>query len=258
MLKIPIIFFFLLNYCAYSQVRSSAYRGDMVEEYIWDKTKVGYTSVDKIPMTTKIIFAKEKIRLKKGTSDWRQNIWEFSKIELFGDKQYYVYYDERRQKILIDYNVSEIVYYYNWDIQTERHLNIATYRNLREDKSILDEFQKQFPSNLPSEKFRIDYNKVAFYKNEIKDWTDLEDGLNTFVININNNGDIMHIKANGKNVIYRKLSGVEKGNTSRGEPYQILKALDDDGDIFSFQIFNDPQLGLKMIYGNTAILFVKR
>ncbi len=104
-------------------------------------------------------------------------------------------------------------------------------------------------------KFRNDYNNVAFYNANSKSWSDWESGFNTFVININDNGDIAHFKANGDRVIYRNLSDVEEGETDEGFHYQIIKALDDDGDVFYFQIFDDPKIGLKIIYDNFMIQF---
>ena len=107
------------------------------------------------------------------------------------------------------------------------------------------------------EKFRVDYNYVAVYDKEANKWSDWKEGFNTFVVNINNNGNIMHVKANGEKVIYRKLSGVEEGSTQEGKHYQIIRALDNDGDSFSFQIFDDVSVGLKMMYGNIMIQFAK-
>jgi hypothetical protein len=108
------------------------------------------------------------------------------------------------------------------------------------------------------EKFRVDYNYVAVYDPSIDTWTDWERGDNTFIININERGDIAHIKGNGETVIYRKLSGVEEGYTEINYyHYQIIKALDEDGDVFSFQIFDDTSIGLKMMWGNFIIQFAK-
>lgn len=104
-------------------------------------------------------------------------------------------------------------------------------------------------------KFRVDYNYVSFYDERVGDWSKWELGDNTFVININDRGDIAHLQANGETVIYRKLSGVEEGTTSDGHHYQIIKALDGDGDVFTFQLFDEKTLGLKLMYGNFLIQF---
>ena len=95
------------------------------------------------------------------------------------------------------------------------------------------------------------------YKRETGTWTDWEKGYNTFVINYNSNLDIVHYKANGDKVIYRRLSEkIEKGYTEKGyNHYQIIKALDEDGNRFSFQLFDDRQIGLKLIYANIMIQF---
>ena len=110
-------------------------------------------------------------------------------------------------------------------------------------------------SNGQSNKFRVDYNLVSIYDSDTQTWSDFKSGYNTFVINCNSNGDIMHIKANGSKVIYRKLSGSESKYTKTGDHYQIISALDDDGDKFRFQIFDEKSIGLKMIYKNIMIQF---
>lgn len=108
------------------------------------------------------------------------------------------------------------------------------------------------------DKFRIDYNYISVYDSKTDKWGDWQEGDNTFVININEKGDIAHLKANGETVIYKKLSGVEEGYTETGNHhYQIIKALDEDGDVFRFQLFDDTSIGLKMMWGTFMIQFVK-
>jgi hypothetical protein len=108
------------------------------------------------------------------------------------------------------------------------------------------------------EKFRVDYNYIAVFDPETETWGDWKEGDNTFVININERGDIAHLKANGETVVYKKLSDVEEGYTDKGNHhYQILKALDDDGDVFSFQLFDDTSIGLKMMWGSFIIQFAQ-
>lgn len=106
------------------------------------------------------------------------------------------------------------------------------------------------------EKFRVDYNYISVYDPDTETWGDWQEGDNTFVININELGDIAHLKANGETVIYKKLSGVEEGYTSEGfHHYQIISALDDGGDVFRFQIFDDKSIGLKMMWGTIIFQF---
>ncbi len=50
---------------------------------------------------------------------------------------------------------------------------------------------------------------------------------------------------------------VEEGTTDNGKHYQIIKALDEDGTVFRFQLFDDEEIGLKMMYGNVLIQFAK-
>ena len=107
------------------------------------------------------------------------------------------------------------------------------------------------------EKFRVDYKLISIYDTETEKWSSWKEGYNTFVINYNDNGDIAHFKANGDKVIYRRISkNIEEGYTSQGkEHYQIINALDEDGVTFSFQFFDNPEIGLKLIYSNIMIQF---
>jgi hypothetical protein len=111
---------------------------------------------------------------------------------------------------------------------------------------------------LCQEKFRVDYNYIAVYNPDNGSWSEWQRGENTFVININKRGDIAAIIDNGETVIYKKLSGVEEGYTTEGHHhYQIISALDDDGDVFRFQIFDDTSIGLKMMWGTFIIQFAQ-
>lgn len=105
--------------------------------------------------------------------------------------------------------------------------------------------------------FRRDYNVFCFYDNETEKWSEWKSGDNTFVLNYNTNGDIAHYKPSGEMVVYKKISEVEEDKTSHGEHYQIISALDEDGLRFRFQFFDNPEIGLKLIYKDIMIQFSK-
>lgn len=110
------------------------------------------------------------------------------------------------------------------------------------------------------DQFRVDYNQVSIYDSESKEWSEWKDGYNTFVINYNDNNDIAHFKANGDKVIYRRISKeIDEGYSSQGnEHYQTIKALDEEGITFTFQLFDNEKIGLKIIYSNIMIQFSKQ
>ncbi|CAM3834222.1 hypothetical protein FLGE108171_15990 [Flavobacterium gelidilacus] len=109
------------------------------------------------------------------------------------------------------------------------------------------------------DQFRVDYDKISFFDSETKKWSEWKDGYNTFVINYNDNKDVAHFKANGEKVIYRRISDeIKEGYTPIGnEHYQIITALDEDGITFTFQLFDNKEIGLKIIYNNLMIQFSK-
>lgn len=116
---------------------------------------------------------------------------------------------------------------------------------------------KSSDSESKSTRFRRDYNVISFYDKDTKKWSEWKSGDNTFVINYNDNGDIAHYKPNGEMALYKKISAVEEDKTESGEKYQIVTALDEDGLRFRFQFFNDPKIGLKLIYNDIMVQFAK-
>ena len=109
------------------------------------------------------------------------------------------------------------------------------------------------------EKFRLDYNIVAKYDPDTETWGNWEKGDNTFVININSRGDIAHYPSNGKMVTYRKVSGTVEGYTPKEHKhYQFITALDEKGNEFRFQLFDDKSVGLKLMLGSYMFQFAER
>jgi hypothetical protein len=123
----------LANFC-FGQVKNGYYSGNLVEEYVWSRTNEEYKLLESIPMKTEIMFSPEYIYFKKGANaKWLHNKWVFDQtVEYENGTKYDRYYDESNQMILIDYVSSEILYYYNWDINSNSFSNIAIYKNLIE------------------------------------------------------------------------------------------------------------------------------
>gem|GEM_PF-6764180 len=87
-------------------------------------------------------------------------------------------------------------------------------------------------------KFRVDYDVITLFTNA--QWSDWEDALNTFVFNANENGDIIHYTARGEKKLYRKISTIDEGQTDNGDHFQILTVLDENGNEFYLQYFDNP------------------
>lgn len=126
-------FITLATFC-FSQVKNSNYSGNLVEEFVWSRTNEKYKLLESIPMKTEIIFSKDFIYFKKGeNAKWLQNKWVFDQtVEYENGSKYDRYFDDLKQMILIDYESSEILYYYNWDMHLNLFSNIAVYKNLVE------------------------------------------------------------------------------------------------------------------------------
>jgi len=107
------------------------------------------------------------------------------------------------------------------------------------------------------DQFRADFNYVAFYDPETATWSDWETASHTLVFNINANKDIKHYTAKGEVLIYRNMGNLEEDYTSSGKHYQIIEALDDQGNEIRIQLFDDPSIGMKIINGEFMVQFAK-
>ena len=103
-------------------------------------------------------------------------------------------------------------------------------------------------TNNVQNRFRIDCSLVTIYNPDTKKWSDWSEANNTFVINTNNNWDIIHYKASGNRASYRKVSDVETGKTFDGKEYQIASFLDEDGEEFLLQLIDDHSVRVIFTY----------
>jgi hypothetical protein len=108
------------------------------------------------------------------------------------------------------------------------------------------------------DRFRRDYGVVAIFNTNTQQWGDWKEGNNTFVFNVNDNKDVTHYKADGSVAYYRNLSNeIKTGFTDDGYKYQIIVVLDEDGARCRLQLFDDPKVGLKLMYNDVMIQFAQ-
>lgn len=102
--------------------------------------------------------------------------------------------------------------------------------------------------------FRRDYTYVSIYQDGV--WSESNEGDNTFVFNANERNDIIHYTNSGKKYLYRKLSGIEEGYTEDDNryKYQLVMVLDDDGNEIILQLFDDDDIGLKLILSEDLMI----
>ena len=58
-------------------------------------------------------------------------------------------------------------------------------------------------------------------------------------------------------MIYRNMGNLEDDYTTSGKHYQIIEALDDQGNEIRIQLFDDPSIGMKIINGEFMVQFAK-
>lgn len=103
------------------------------------------------------------------------------------------------------------------------------------------------------ENFRRDFSYVSMYVDG--EWSESEEGDNTFVFNANDRGDIFHYTASGKKWVYRKLSDPEEGYTDKTyEHYQSVIILNEEGNEVILQLFDDVKIGLKLIFNSDFMI----
>ena len=103
--------------------------------------------------------------------------------------------------------------------------------------------------------FRRDYNYYSGYDGE--KWTEWERTSVTLVFNYGVNSDVLKFTANGERTLYRRVSNVENSSLENGEKCQFITVLDENGNMLEIQLFENPDLGVKLIYGNFAIQLIK-
>ena len=116
-------------------------------------------------------------------------------------------------------------------------------------------FTRSAYSQSENEQFRVDCDIVAILPGLDSDWSEWFDANNTFIINANENKDIIHHRGDGETVVYQNLSSVETLYTDSGERYQIIKVIDEYGKLMDFQLFDNPSIGVKLIKEGMAFQF---
>lgn len=106
------------------------------------------------------------------------------------------------------------------------------------------------------DKFRADYNYICFYDSDTKSWSDWMPAEHTLIFNYNANNDIVHFTAKGEMITYRNTGSKDEGDTN-GNHYQTLELIDEDGNFIRIQLFDDPTIGMKIIWEDQMIQFAK-
>jgi len=90
--------------------------------------------------------------------------------------------------------------------------------------------------------FKVSYKYVRNQNLSTKKWSDWKSSKNTFIFNINPNGDIRHINPTNQIYIFRYLT--KEVELSRGQPYDVIWVQASDGNICLIQYFYDDKKGL--------------
>ncbi len=240
-----ITFLLFIQIISYSQVKPESYIGNLVDEFVWSSSKNEYILLESNPMTTKIALTDSQIIFKKGDSEWLKNDWIFDKKEKCPNgKIYEIYFDERKQQILIDYESKEILYYYNYDIHKKNFLNIAIYKNLEKNNEILNELFKKKENKLT-------LIKDAFLRSKAE-ISGANLGLvssGTEITILGKNNEYYEVQYNGKNGFIDEFffneSDIDKVSNLKFEKKEI-KIFYKDGKAFQYYTHNGISLTMHL------------
>lgn len=98
------------------------------------------------------------------------------------------------------------------------------------------------------DQFRREFSAL-YYKGEFLD------GKNIFVFNVGDNNDVNHYTESGKKRTYISLSAVFRDTNTFGS-YQSFKVLDPEGDEGFFVIYDNPDLGIELVYDGKIYTFL--
>ena len=106
------------------------------------------------------------------------------------------------------------------------------------------------------ERFKRDYNKIILYDGETEKWQDAIESYNSFVFNVNSNGDFISYFDGGEKNECRRISDVENHTNDDGDEYQVMKFLDEAGEEMVLFLYSEDLMVVDYNTGN-AILFTK-
>lgn len=111
------------------------------------------------------------------------------------------------------------------------------------------------PVDVPRDKARMDYQLVSMFDKQTKKWSEFVPDMNSFFVNINPNGDILHLRSNGTQTVYKRVSITNDDETAEGKHFLLIKTQHPGGEFVQFQVFDDFKVGLKMFQGDKIIQY---
>lgn len=182
-----------------AQIKQSiGYKGNIVLEYVYSFSKKEYIFLDELEIPTGIIVTENSIMFKKGESDWLTNYWMFEDKIFYRDKIYDVYMDERLQRVFVNVDDGEILYFHDWDSYLKTYFRLSVYLEMTKDNEILQMLKEHKTA------YQYNYAYISFYDRTKDKWTDWQEESNTFFINYADN-QIVHVKSDGMRVTYYKF-----------------------------------------------------
>ncbi len=104
-------------------------------------------------------------------------------------------------------------------------------------------------------KFRRDFNYFIISSDNGVTWENPQQGNNVFIFNVNERGDIHLYTNSGKIMKFVQTMQVKEGYIQKGgHSYQISILLDDEGNEIIMQLFNNYNLGLKLIHPSGYVI----
>lgn len=260
---------------AWGQVANISLLGQGVIEREYNEQAKDFLETGTFDIPTKVVLHGGYMAFKRGANDWLVNKVTYEGKTQLGDNIFDQYEDNYQQQILFSQSRETILFLIPSKEHKDQLFRVIAYTGLKRSSYVREEgmpyireyermeAQGQMPEasyasgtgETPREqeeqddgRFRRDYQYIAYYNLETDTWSDWQQGSNTFLFNINDNGDFKLFTSEGKQILFRSTSEITEGKTDEGEPYQSMKALDAKGDEVTLILYSNPSIGLLLAW----------
>ena|SRR5690554_2472442 len=116
-----------------SNVIEGGYISTPLTDFVWDYTKKEYVQSAVNNDISKLYFTPELLYFKRGSNEWKMNKWSYEGFN--SNDNYYYFYDNYGQQILINKELTQVIWYYERD--GELFKKCSVYDNLKFDANII-------------------------------------------------------------------------------------------------------------------------
>jgi len=138
-----------------TSVIGGGYTSTPLTDYIWDYVKKEYVKSEQYEYTSQLYFKPDLVCFKRGSNKWLMSKWSYEGYN--ADDNYHYYYDNYGQQILINKELTKVIWYYERDGEIFKKCSI--YSNLTKDDNVTP-YNKNGKSNKNTADIESALNKL--------------------------------------------------------------------------------------------------